>query len=209
MLFFKFLVEEKCQPITHSEISSHSQNIPSSCIIMKSSILPEQKILQQALNLQLQKQFAKHPAPVPSSSTAISNNVNVNHHYRNSKIDDKFSADPNPNSNYDAHFISNLPPYLQQSPYDYRGSNSIDTPDNNFIYSQQVQIPINNTYLTINQSTADCGLDIYELPDPPLSVSEIGPIPPPPMFSTCSPVLGNKQSSDVKILISECKFFFF
>jgi hypothetical protein len=29
----------------------------------------------------------------------------------------------------------------------------------------------------------------YELPEPPIPVSEIGPIPPPPMFSTPSPTL--------------------
>lgn len=32
-------------------------------------------------------------------------------------------------------------------------------------------------------------VDSYELPEPPIPVSEIGPIPPPPMFSTPSPTL--------------------
>lgn len=30
---------------------------------------------------------------------------------------------------------------------------------------------------------------LTELPEPPIPVSEIGPIPPPPMFSTPSPTL--------------------
>lgn len=30
---------------------------------------------------------------------------------------------------------------------------------------------------------------LSELPEPPISVSEIGPIPPPPMFSTPSPTM--------------------
>lgn len=32
-------------------------------------------------------------------------------------------------------------------------------------------------------------VDSYELPEPPIPLSEIGPIPPPPMFSTPSPTL--------------------
>jgi hypothetical protein len=33
------------------------------------------------------------------------------------------------------------------------------------------------------------GLTLSELPEPPIPVSEIGPIPPPPMFSSPSPLL--------------------
>lgn len=33
------------------------------------------------------------------------------------------------------------------------------------------------------------GVMLSELPEPPIPVSEIGPIPPPPMFSTPSPTL--------------------
>ena len=36
---------------------------------------------------------------------------------------------------------------------------------------------------------AATSVDSYELPEPPIPVSEIGPIPPPPMFSTPSPTL--------------------
>lgn len=32
------------------------------------------------------------------------------------------------------------------------------------------------------------GLMLSELPEPPIPVSEIGPIPPPPMFSSPSPI---------------------
>lgn len=33
------------------------------------------------------------------------------------------------------------------------------------------------------------GLNLTDLPDPPIGVTEIGPIPPPPMFSSPSPML--------------------
>lgn len=36
---------------------------------------------------------------------------------------------------------------------------------------------------------------LSELPEPPIPVSEIGPIPPPPMFSSPSPVPHRQQSS--------------
>ena len=32
-------------------------------------------------------------------------------------------------------------------------------------------------------------IDSFELPDPPIHISDIGPIPPPPMFSTPSPTM--------------------
>lgn len=32
-------------------------------------------------------------------------------------------------------------------------------------------------------------VDSFELPEPPIHISDIGPIPPPPMFSTPSPTL--------------------
>lgn len=38
---------------------------------------------------------------------------------------------------------------------------------------------------------------LSELPEPPIPVSEIGPIPPPPMFSSPSPTMLRQQTSGV------------
>lgn len=52
------------------------------------------------------------------------------------------------------------------------------------------QLNLNSGYVgnRIIQGNAT-SVDSYELPEPPIPVSEIGPIPPPPMFSTPSPTL--------------------
>lgn len=52
------------------------------------------------------------------------------------------------------------------------------------------QFNLNSGYMgnSVIQGNAS-SVDSYELPEPPIPVSEIGPIPPPPMFSTPSPTL--------------------
>lgn len=40
-------------------------------------------------------------------------------------------------------------------------------------------------------------LILSELPEPPIPVSEIGPIPPPPMFSSPSPTMLRQQPNDL------------
>jgi len=59
-------------------------------------------------------------------------------------------------------------------------------------------------------------LTLSELPEPPIPVSEIGPIPPPPMFSSPSPTLLLRQGSGIHnavplglsdfIYVGKCKF---
>ena len=62
---------------------------------------------------------------------------------------------------------------------------------NNNQMNQQLNMSSGGSYV-VNQSiqgTAATSVDSYELPEPPIPLSEIGPIPPPPMFSTPSPTL--------------------
>lgn len=40
-----------------------------------------------------------------------------------------------------------------------------------------------------NSANPSANVESYELPEPPIHISDIGPIPPPPMFSTPSPTL--------------------
>lgn len=63
---------------------------------------------------------------------------------------------------------------------------------------QQLQQHLSGGYMTNGMSGSGvCGsgnivgnnIMLSELPEPPISVSEIGPIPPPPMFSTPSPTM--------------------
>ncbi|CRK86216.1 CLUMA_CG000179, isoform B [Clunio marinus] len=63
---------------------------------------------------------------------------------------------------------------------------------------QQLQQHLNSGYMSNGMSGSGVGgsgnyvgnnVMLSELPEPPMSVSEIGPIPPPPMFSTPSPTM--------------------
>lgn len=40
-----------------------------------------------------------------------------------------------------------------------------------------------------HSANSGANLESYELPEPPIHISDIGPIPPPPMFSSPSPTL--------------------
>lgn len=58
--------------------------------------------------------------------------------------------------------------------------------------NQQLSMSSGGSYLGNSssiQGNAASNVDSYELPEPPIPLSEIGPIPPPPMFSTPSPTL--------------------
>jgi hypothetical protein len=68
-----------------------------------------------------------------------------------------------------------------------QANNSIISNNNN---QMNQQFNINSGYMgnSVIQGNAS-NVDSYELPEPPIPVSEIGPIPPPPMFSTPSPTL--------------------
>lgn len=64
---------------------------------------------------------------------------------------------------------------------------------------QQLQQHLSGGYMSNGMSGPGVGgsgnivgnsnIMLSELPEPPISVSEIGPIPPPPMFSTPSPTM--------------------
>lgn len=63
---------------------------------------------------------------------------------------------------------------------------------------QQLQQHLSGGYMSNGMSGSGVGgsgnvvgnnIMLSELPEPPISVSEIGPIPPPPMFSTPSPTM--------------------
>ncbi|KAL7046579.1 hypothetical protein ACKWTF_002643 [Chironomus riparius] len=68
-----------------------------------------------------------------------------------------------------------------------QANNSIISNNNN---QMNQQFNLNSGYMgnSVIQGNAS-SVDSYELPEPPIPVSEIGPIPPPPMFSTPSPTL--------------------
>lgn len=46
----------------------------------------------------------------------------------------------------------------------------------------------------------ESNVDSFELPEPPIPISDIGPIPPPPMFSTPSPTLVAGRSHGPTVL---------
>lgn len=63
---------------------------------------------------------------------------------------------------------------------------------------QQLQQHLSGGYMSNGMSGSGMGVSgnnvgnnvmLSELPEPPISVSEIGPIPPPPMFSSPSPTM--------------------
>lgn len=49
-------------------------------------------------------------------------------------------------------------------------------------------------------------LTLSTLPDPPIAVTEIGPIPPPPMFSCLSPVMPSNSNSQTETTQCMCTF---
>ncbi|KAG5677898.1 hypothetical protein PVAND_007614 [Polypedilum vanderplanki] len=72
-----------------------------------------------------------------------------------------------------------------------QANNSIISNNNNQM-NQQLNMSSGGSYIGNSssiQGPAASNVDSYELPEPPIPLSEIGPIPPPPMFSTPSPTL--------------------
>lgn len=59
--------------------------------------------------------------------------------------------------------------------------------NNSIISNNQMNQQMNNYMIQGNGNGAN--VDSFELPEPPIPISDIGPIPPPPMFSTPSPTM--------------------
>jgi hypothetical protein len=61
--------------------------------------------------------------------------------------------------------------------------------NNSIISNNQMNQQSHNGIYMGNMSSLQANADSFELPEPPIPISDIGPIPPPPMFSTPSPTM--------------------
>ncbi|XP_018352305.1 PREDICTED: phosphatase and actin regulator 2 isoform X5 [Trachymyrmex septentrionalis] len=101
-----------------------------------------------------------------------------------------------PSSNQPSPHPSPLYPVLPQQAGQPNGSTQVDkgvldqSADNQQVIERCYPLPPQNTLM------------LSELPEPPIPLSEIGPIPPPPMFSSPSPTLLARQR---QIPLSDCE----
>ncbi|XP_071566688.1 phosphatase and actin regulator 2 isoform X9 [Temnothorax nylanderi] len=101
-----------------------------------------------------------------------------------------------PSSNQPSPHPSPLYPVMPQQASQLNGSTQVDkgvldqSADNQQVIERCYPLPPQNTLM------------LSELPEPPIPLSEIGPIPPPPMFSSPSPTLLARQR---QIPVSDCE----
>ncbi|KAL0126319.1 hypothetical protein PUN28_005007 [Cardiocondyla obscurior] len=101
-----------------------------------------------------------------------------------------------PSSNQPSPHPSPLYPVIPQQASQLNGSTQVDkgvldqSADNQQVIERCYPLPPQNTLM------------LSELPEPPIPLSEIGPIPPPPMFSSPSPTLLARQR---QIPLSDCE----
>ncbi|XP_011879698.1 PREDICTED: phosphatase and actin regulator 2 isoform X5 [Vollenhovia emeryi] len=101
-----------------------------------------------------------------------------------------------PSSNQPSPHPSPLYPVIPQQASQPNGSTQVDkgvldqSADNQQVIERCYPLPPQNTLM------------LSELPEPPIPLSEIGPIPPPPMFSSPSPTLLARQR---QIPLSDCE----
>ncbi|XP_024878755.1 phosphatase and actin regulator 2 isoform X8 [Temnothorax curvispinosus] len=101
-----------------------------------------------------------------------------------------------PSSNQPSPHPSPLYPVMPQQASQPNGSTQVDkgvldqSADNQQVIERCYPLPPQNTLM------------LSELPEPPIPLSEIGPIPPPPMFSSPSPTLLARQR---QIPVSDCE----
>ncbi|XP_026826086.1 phosphatase and actin regulator 2 isoform X7 [Ooceraea biroi] len=102
-----------------------------------------------------------------------------------------------PSSNQPSPHPSPLYPGMPQQTGQSNGGTQVDkgvldqSADNQQVIERCYPLPSQNTTLMLS-----------ELPEPPIPLSEIGPIPPPPMFSSPSPTLLTRQR---QIPLSDCE----
>ncbi|XP_067203613.1 phosphatase and actin regulator 2 isoform X10 [Linepithema humile] len=130
-----------------------------------------------ASNVQQSQQLVPSAAPTPTTATPHS------------------TAGP-PSSNQPSPHPSPLYPGIPQQAGQLNGSTQVDkgvldqSADNQQVIERCYPLPPQNTLM------------LSELPEPPIPLSEIGPIPPPPMFSSPSPTLLARQR---QIPLSDCE----